>query len=132
MDSNEMLTLLRQYTCLKTEEAEPDRESTRSALLWAVENSDIQILGICADNSAQGQTALQNYLSAFASQFMPEVPSIEADGPLYIKFNPKTRNCTAEGYSGDYRGVLVSCQSEYEGDVNEMFGHLPLDLFGLD
>ncbi|MDP5017066.1 MAG: DUF1824 family protein, partial [Dolichospermum sp.] len=28
-----------------------------------------------------------------------------------------------------HRGVLVSCQSYQEGGVNEMYGHLPLDLF---
>jgi hypothetical protein len=37
--------------------------------------------------------------------------------------------CYLDSYAGHHRGVLVSCQSYQEGGVNEMYGHLPLDLF---
>jgi len=37
--------------------------------------------------------------------------------------------CYMKPYEGLHRVVLVACQSTYDGDVNETFGHLPLDLF---
>ncbi|NES92001.1 DUF1824 family protein, partial [Okeania sp. SIO2B9] len=34
-----------------------------------------------------------------------------------------------ESYIGEYRGVLVSCQSAEDTGINGTYGHLPLDLF---
>ncbi|HEY9658957.1 MAG TPA: DUF1824 family protein [Allocoleopsis sp.] len=45
-----------------------------------------------------------------------------------MKFNPNASSCYADSYTGEHRGVLVSCQSADDG-INEMYGHLPLDLF---
>ena len=70
---------------------------------------------------------MTSYIQALGYKFTPEVPPVE--GPIYIKYNPKLRSCHSDTYVGDHRGVLVSCQSEYDDDVNELFGHLPLELF---
>jgi hypothetical protein len=127
MDSEKMLDLLRKYTCVKPQELKLDRKATREAILWAADHSDFQILGVCADSYEQGQKVLDSYLKAFGSAAKPQVPA--ESGPVYIKFNPKTDNCTCVSYDGAHRGVLVACNSQYDDDIDEMFGHLPLDLF---
>jgi Domain of unknown function (DUF1824) len=99
----------------------------RAALALVREQSDYQIFGICADSIAQGQQALASYLTALGYGDAPAVPA--AEGPVYIKYNPKLQRCHSDAYTGHHRGVLVSCQSAYDGDISETFGHLPLDLF---
>ncbi len=123
--------LLRQVNCLsplaeaQTEPVELSYPALRQALHCVVQASDQQLLGICADSLIQGQQALATYAA-----LLGQAPSLQSDleGPVYIKFNPVTGLCYANPYTGSHRGVLVSCQSTDPDDVNEMFGHLPLDL----
>ena len=104
-----------------------DKSCVREALLTVVQLSDYQILGICADTLAEGQQALKTYSAALG--YAPDVREGAIAGSVYIKFNPKSGLCYAESYTGEHRGVLVSCQSAYESGINEMYGHLPLNLF---
>ncbi len=129
MTTDEAVKLLRLFTGIDqlTPDQIPTNELIREALTIVREHSDYQILGICADDLASGEKALTAYINAFDYKFMPTIPPV--DGPIYIKYNPKLRSCHSDAYIGDHRGVLVSCQSSYDGDVNELFGHLPLDLF---
>jgi Domain of unknown function (DUF1824) len=129
MTRDEAVKLLRLFTCIDslTPDQIPTHEAIRAALSIVHEHSDYQILGICADDLAQGEKAMQAYIESFGYKFVPTVPTVE--GPIYIKYNPKLRSCHSDRYVGTHRGVLVSCQSAYDGDVNELFGHLPLDLF---
>jgi hypothetical protein len=71
--------------------------------------------------------ALESYLEALG--YSVNLKKAEVDSPVYIKFNPKTGLSYLDAYSGNHRGVLVSCQSSQAGGINEMYGHLPLDLF---
>lgn len=122
--------LLRQFICLNRKPSSPKLEYAivREALQLVVDRSDFQIFGICADSTAQGQQALHRYLAALGHDERPQaVPS--TDSAVYIKYNPKTERCHAEPYTGNHRGVLVSCQSADDADINETFGHLPIDLF---
>jgi hypothetical protein len=121
--------LLRQFLCIERIPASvlANKATIRSALLLVAEASDYQIFGICADNATQAITALQNYLQALDYPFPSERP--EMAGSIYIKFNPHTRKFLAEPYTGQHRGVLISCQSADPNGINETFGHLPLDLF---
>lgn len=121
--------LLKPFNCLepKSVNSESEKVLLRQALLLLAEHSDYQILGICADTMAQGLSALKTYSAALGSK--PNLHLTPVDGSVYIKFNPKTRLCYAESYTGIHRGVLVSYQSAYEGQINDMYGHLPLDLF---
>ncbi|WP_431658828.1 DUF1824 family protein [Pantanalinema rosaneae] len=125
----EAQSVLRRFTCLDrlAPEMIPDRALTRQALLLVAHHSDYQIFGICADSVEQATTALHRYLAGLGYEESPTVPPLA--GIVYVKYNPKTGRCHTDAYIGQHRGVLVSCQSAYDGDVNETFGHLPLDLF---
>lgn len=121
--------ILKVFDCLKIDSSEdaPDKESIRQALLLVTELSDNQILGVCADTTEQGIQALKTYATALGYEVNKDLAPI--DGSVYIKFNPKTNLCYLNPYIGEHRGVLVSCQSANEDGINEMYGHLPLDLF---
>ncbi|HEY9640702.1 MAG TPA: DUF1824 family protein, partial [Coleofasciculaceae cyanobacterium] len=99
----------------------------RQALLLVVDQSDYQILGICSATFAQGCQALRAYAQALGYPLSSNLQAI--DGAIYIKFNPRLESCYVDAYNGAYRGVLVACQSDNAAGINEMYGHLPLDLF---
>ena len=107
--------------------AELSRELVYEALTLVLDGSEYQLIGICAENYAEGALALQQYLAAFGYEIEPSFS--DPGQPIYIKYNSKTEGCYAKPYDGDHRGVIISCQSSYDDDVNETFGHLPLDLF---
>lgn len=121
--------ILKVFDCLRIDSSEdaPDKDSIRQALLLVSELSDNQILGVCADTTEQGIKALKTYATALGYEVNKNLAPI--DGSVYIKFNPKTNLCYLNPYIGEHRGVLVSCQSANEDGINEMYGHLPLDLF---
>ncbi|HEY9597410.1 MAG TPA: DUF1824 family protein [Cyanophyceae cyanobacterium] len=121
--------ILKPFNCIENTSINSASEKAliQQALLVLAENSDYQILGICADTMEQALLALKTYTEALGYQLSPQLDPIE--GPVYLKFNPKSGLCYLDSYTGTHRGVLVSCQSAYEGRINEMYGHLPLDLF---
>jgi hypothetical protein len=104
-----------------------EKASICKALIYITKLSDYQILGICADTAQEGILAMKTYSHAFGYEAPSDLPAIE--GPVYIKLNGKNGLCYIDSYSGHHRGVLVSCQSYQQGGINEMYGHLPLDLF---
>jgi Domain of unknown function (DUF1824) len=118
--------LLKQFEKSGTKPS-PDRTSIRQALLQVASQSDYQMLGVCADTLEQGIRALAGYAEALG--YRPNLGLEAIEGAVYIKFNPTSAQCYATSYDGEHRGVLVSCQSAEEEDINEMYGHLPLDLF---
>ncbi|NEQ97136.1 MAG: DUF1824 family protein [Cyanothece sp. SIO2G6] len=99
----------------------------RGAILTLVQQADYYILGICAGTLAQGYVSLLQYGHAFGDRV--EHPCPDHPGPVYIKFNTKSGLFHVDSYTGSHRGVLVSCQSAYDNGVNDLYGHLPLDLF---
>lgn len=125
----EAQNILKPFNCVASKNIHSAEEKAlvRQALLLLASHSDYQILGICADTSAEGLLALKTYSEALSYQ--PNLDITSADSSVYIKFNPKSGLCYAESYTGTHRGVLISCQSVYEGQINQMYGHLPLDLF---
>jgi hypothetical protein len=120
---------LEPFNCIegKTVTSESEKAQIREALLLLTEHSDYQILGICADTTEQGISALKTYSNALG--YEPNLDLTPVEGAVYLKFNPKSGLCYLDSYTGEHRGVLVSCQSAYEDGINEMYGHLPLDLF---
>ncbi len=124
--------LLKNYDCtIAQAESTPDKSPIRQALLLLTSLSDYQIFGICADTPEQGILALKSYLEALGYEENFNFASSSYNGPVYIKFNQKTGLSYLDAYSGTHRGVLVSCQSDRADGINEMYGHLPLDLFML-
>ncbi len=99
----------------------------RAALLILLPSIEHIMLGICASNWAEGILALKEYSQAFDLPIL--VPVSELTGVIYIKYNPKIPICYASAYEGTERGVLIAAQSEDPSKLNDMFGHLPLNLF---
>ncbi|NES86831.1 MAG: DUF1824 family protein [Moorea sp. SIO2B7] len=131
----EALKILGQYSCIqiKTVDSEEDKKQLQQALLLITSLSEYENLGVCADNAIQGFGALQSYLKAlgyegegcFDADLMPN-----SEEPVYIKFSTQKMSHFLDSYTGEYRGVLVSCQSEENDAIVGTYGHLPLDLFG--
>ncbi len=121
--------ILNKFNCVDIAPPVKSSEKTtiRQALLLLKELSDYRILGICADTEAEGMLAMKTYSLAFGYEPPSNLPTIE--GPVYIKLNGKNGLCYIDSYPGHHRGVLVSFQSYSQGGINEMYGHLPLDLF---
>ncbi len=121
--------VLRKFNCLDIAPVIPVSEKglIRDCLVLVATLCDYQILGICADTAEEGLLAMKTYCKAMGYEPPSNLPVI--DGPVYIKLNGKNGLCYLDSYSGHHRGVLVSCQSYNDKGINEMFGHLPLDLF---
>lgn len=126
---SEAKKILNKFNCLDIAPVVKPSEKVliRQGLLLLTSLSDYQILGICADTEEEGMLATKTYSQALGYEVPSNLPSIE--GPVYIKLNGKNGLCYLDSYAGHHRGVLVSCQSYNEGGINEMYGHLPLDLF---
>jgi Domain of unknown function (DUF1824) len=124
--------ILKSFSCTlpKTIESAEEKENLRQALLLFTSLSDYQNFGICALSAREGMQALKTYLNALGYEFLDQNPDLNAiDGKVYIKYNSKKGSAYLDSYTGDYRGVLVSCQSAEHDLVNGIYGHLPLDLF---
>jgi hypothetical protein len=129
-------TLLEQYSCLESQSlpALAAVSELQMALRQVVSASDRQIFGVCAETLSAGWSGLQIYLQSLGLA-VPSPDSLGAmdpeqvTGPVYIKFNSSNGRCFWEPYTGVFRGVLVSCQSDFDDGINGTYGHLPLDLF---
>ena len=129
LTAEEAKKLLNKFNCLDIAPVlkPSEKGSISRALILITRLSDYQILGICADTAEEGILAMQTYSQALGYEAPNNLPTPE--GPVYIKLNGKNGLCYLDSYPGHHRGVLVSCQSYQEGGINEMYGHLPLDLF---
>ena len=132
----EALKILGEYSCIqiKTVDSEGDKKQLQQALLLITSLSEYENLGVCADNAIQGFGALQSYLKALGYEGegccdSDLIPKSEENKPVYIKFSTQRMSYFLDSYTGEYRGVLVSCQSEENDAIVGTYGHLPLDLF---
>ncbi len=107
------------------------RESIRRCLQILTKAADYHTIGMCADNQTIGLTALQSYAKYFGyditADLVTALPAI--NGSVYLKFNPRSNRLYIDTYQGDYRGGLVSFQSDLTDGYNGTHGHFPLDLF---
>jgi Domain of unknown function (DUF1824) len=107
------------------------RESIRKCLQVLTEAADYHTIGMCADDQTVGLTALHSYAKYFGyditADFVTALPAI--NGSVYLKFNPRSNRLYIDTYQGDYRGGLVSFQSDLADGYNGTHGHFPLDLF---
>jgi Domain of unknown function (DUF1824) len=107
------------------------RESICKCLQVLTEAADYHTIGICADDRAVGLAALQSYAKYFGyditADLLTDLPVIS--GVVYLKFNPRSNRLYIDTYQGDYRGGLISFQSDLADGYNGTYGHFPLDLF---
>ncbi|MFS0519149.1 DUF1824 family protein [Nostoc sp. UIC 10607] len=129
LTAEEAKKLLNKFNCLDIAPILNPSEKVviRNALILLTKLADYQILGICADTAEEGILAMKTY--SLALGYEPPHNLSTPEGPVYIKLNGKNGLCYLDSYDGHHRGVLVSCQSYDEEGINEMYGHLPLDLF---
>ncbi|WP_392530576.1 DUF1824 family protein [Nostoc sp. C117] len=129
LTAEEAKKILNKFNCLDIAPVLKASEKvvTRDALILLTKLADYQILGICADTAEEGILAMKTY--SLALGYEPPENLSTPEGPVYIKLNGKNGLCYLDSYDGHHRGVLVSCQSYDEDGINEMYGHLPLDLF---
>ncbi len=131
MTIHEALEILKQYSCIdiKNINSEADKTELQQALLLIIKETDTYHLGICADTKEEAIETLLSYLKAFGHEFKPNQNNIsEIKEPVYLKFKIIDQSYYLDSYKGDYRGVLVSCQSENDKIIGT-YGHFPLDLF---
>jgi hypothetical protein len=117
------------FNCIepKTIQTPAEKLAVQQAVLQLVKVTDNQILGILADSLEQATQTLNRYTQIMGHQPPTDVPP--CSDAVYLKFNPRSGLCYASPYTGDHRGVLISFQSDAADGLNEMCGHLPLDLF---
>ena len=109
------LKILKSYDCAKSTNTEVlvEPEQLRNSLLLVTSLSSSQNLGICADDFQQGFAALASYLEALGYQSNLEQENLSQNSePVYLKFSTQKMSYYSDKYTGEYRGVLVSCQSE--------------------
>jgi Domain of unknown function (DUF1824) len=106
-----------------------ERDELRAAVLVFVANSDYQILGICAESIDRAVDTLEKYRQALDCTAPLSLPEVDLSGAVYLKYNSNNHKCYLDTYNGSDRGVLVACQSFSPEALNQMVGHLPLDLF---
>lgn len=125
--------ILHKFTCqnIKLVELPEEKAIVQAAILLLVNLSDYQMLGICAGSTTEALSALESYLGAlgYKTTLINDSNFSSIEGSVYLKFNGIKESYHLESYIGEYRGVLVSCQSAEDTGINGTYGHLPLDLF---
>lgn len=125
------LEIVKSYDCAQVTNTESsiEPEELRNSLLLVTNLSSSQNLGICADDFQQGLSALASYLKAFGYQHNLEQENVSTSAePIYLKFSTQKMSYYSKKYTGKYRGVLVSIQSE-DDLIAGTYGHFPLNLF---
>jgi len=127
----ESLTILKSYSCLEVKlvQSEADKQELQAAIKQIVGLSEYENLGICADSLELAIQALSHYLRALGYDLNLEIDSLPPQGKsVYLKFNTQKNSHYLDSYEGDYRGVLIACQSE-DDKIAGTYGYFPLDLF---
>ena len=128
---DQAISILKSYDCIKVTKPEPPLklEQIRYSLKLIKCLSTSQNLGICADNFQQGLSTLTSYLKALDYKLrLTEEEFTQSSEPVYLKFSTQKMSYYSDQYMGEYRGVLVSVQSE-DDQIAGTYGHFPLDLF---
>jgi hypothetical protein len=107
------------------------REIILAALAVLMAATDYQLIGICADDRSSGLVAVHSYAAHFGYEIEPQLVAAlpEIKGAVYLKFNPRSNRLHLDTYQGDYRGGLVSFQSDLAEGYSGTHGHFPIDLF---
>ena len=131
MNTSRALDLLKSYSCSEYKiPADPQSaEILRQSIIYIVGLSNSQNLGICADRLEQGLLTLREYLKVLGYKSDQKYQSnIDDSSGVYIKYNTYRMSYLIEPYLGEYRGVLISLQSE-DPKIAGTYGYFPLNLF---
>ncbi len=131
MTKDQALKILKSYSCLEVKLPQSDAEKSelQTAIKQILALSESENLGICADSLEIAIQALANYLKFLDYDFNLEINPVPAqDKAVYLKFNTQKMSHYLDSYEGDYRGVLIACQSE-DDTIAGTYGYFPLDLF---
>jgi hypothetical protein len=131
MTVEKALEILKSYSCLdvKLVESEEDKKVLQTAIKQIVDLSEYENLGICADSLDFALESLSNYLQALGYNFNLDKSLLPPqETAVYLKFNTQKKSHYLDSYDGDYRGVLIACQSE-DDTIAGTYGYFPLDLF---
>lgn len=129
MTTAQAQAIIAPFNCLETKKIESSAEkvAVRQAVLQLASITDTHMFGILAADWEGAIAALHSYAKAFG--YEPPAVVNPCNDAVYIKFNPRAGLCYASPYPDDHRGVLIAFQSDFADGINEMCGHLPLDLF---
>lgn len=129
MTTAQAQAILAPFNCLDSKSIDTieERMAVRQAVLQLASVADTHMFGILATDWDGAIAALYSYAQAFGYESPPVAKP--CDDTVYIKFNPRSGHCYASPYAENHRGVLIAFQSDVEDGINEMCGHLPLDLF---
>jgi hypothetical protein len=131
MTVEQALAILKIYSCLEVKlvESEADKKELQTAIKQIVDLSEYENLGICADSLELAFRGLSSYLKALGYENALDMASLPPqEKAVYLKFNTQKNSHYLDSYDGDYRGVLISCQSE-DDNISGTYGYFPLDLF---
>ena len=131
MTVEQALEILKSYSCLEVKlvESEADKKELQTAIKKIVDLSEYENLGICANSLELAFESLSNYLKALGYENDLNIASLPPqEKAVYLKFNTQKNSHYLDSYDGDYRGVLISCQSE-DDNISGTYGYFPLDLF---
>jgi len=131
---DQAISILKSYDCTKVTDPEPSLklEQIRYSLKLTKSLSTSQNLGICADNFQQAFATLSCYLEALDYKLnLSQNKVLQSSEAVYLKFSTQKMSFYSDRYTGEYRGVLVSFQSE-DDQIAGTYGHFPLDLFSLN
>ncbi|MGD1904741.1 MAG: DUF1824 family protein [Leptolyngbyaceae cyanobacterium] len=124
---------LNRFSCLRVAPTlSPEEQGEiRETLLLFNALSEYQTLGICADDLATAQAALERYAIALGCPPI-KLALGERSGAVYLKFNTLKGAWYLDDYSETSRGVLVSYHGADPGaeELNGTYGPFPFDLFG--
>ncbi|MGK7944314.1 MAG: DUF1824 family protein [Microcystaceae cyanobacterium] len=116
---------------VKPMKSDAEKEELRQAIRLVVSRSEWENLGICADTASQAIASLNSYLKALEYEpitVTEEILPKELGNAVYLKYNSQKNTYYLDNYTGNYRGVLISCQGEND-QITGTFGHFPLDLY---
>ena len=125
------LAILKSYSCLEVKlvQSEADKKELQTAIKQIVDLSEYENLGICANSLELAFESLSNYLKALGYDNALDIASLlPQENAVYLKFNTQKKSHYLDSYDGDYRGVLIACQSE-DNNISGTYGYFPLDLF---
>jgi hypothetical protein len=131
MTVEQALAILKSYSCLEVKlvQSEADKKELQTAIKQIVDLSEYENLGSCADSLELAFQGLSSYLNALGYDNDLDIASLPPqEKAVYLKFNTQKNSHYLDSYDGDYRGVLIACQSE-DDNISGTYGYFPLNLF---